>query len=185
MEWAMDFVVIDNSNVDNGALGIDRSFHPHAIRANSVHSMVSQILSRLRGDTIGNLVLWGHGRPGVQGMGTGNDLAHPARDHARIIAMMGGRLLNEDQLARLNGRFARDAVVELHGCRVGAHALGRALVLRLSDLWGVTVEADAADQPSDRGNRFYNGSVIQASHPAPGQAAEIRVLRAAGHVQFD
>jgi len=180
----MDFVVIDNSNVDNGALDIDRQFHPHAIRANSVHNMVNQILSRLHGDTIGNLVLWGHGQPGLQGMGSGNDLNHPARDHARIIAMMGGRLLNENQLARLNGHFANDALVELHGCRVGAHAVGRALLLRLADLWGVTVQADASDQPSDRGNRFYNGSVIEASHPAPGQPAEIRVRRAAGHVTF-
>ena len=174
----MNLVVIDNSTFDNGALAQDRSLHPHAIHANSVHNMVIQILARLRnrGDTIGNLVIWGHGVPGVQGMGTGMDLNHPVRNRSRVIALDGGgRLVNQDELSRLCGKFSQGALVELHGCSVGAHRRGHELLLRLSDLWGVTVEGDTASQPSDRANRFFSGPVVQAYHPQPGQSAQWRL----------
>ena len=134
------------------------------------------------GETIGNLVIWGHGRPGLQGMGTGIDLEHPLRDHSRIIALDGGgRLWNLADLSRLCGRFSPQALVELHGCQVARHHRGQELLRALSDLWGVTVEADNADQPSDRANRYFSGVVWQAYHPEPGQPAQLRMVHAVRH----
>lgn len=163
----MQIIVIDASKQhdESGALATDRRIHPGAIIADSVLVMVSGILNRLgRTSQIDRLIIWGHGRPGVQAIGAGDDLWNNQMIPGVLGVHRVSGLLHRGELVRLRKRFAPGAVVELHGCNVAQHHRGRELLRQLSDLWGVRVRAALLEQPSDRPNRFF-GPVIEAYHP--------------------
>ncbi len=130
------------------------------ILANSVWEMVDRVLTLLRnshavnssdGSTedrpaaISKLRVVGHGSPGRQGMGDSASTTNPrqliALDHS-------GHLLNRAVLIQLRGHFEPTAVVELHGCEVGAGQRGQALRQALEGLWGVRVRAGTVIQDS-------------------------------------
>jgi hypothetical protein len=170
----MNIDVVDSgSGTDNGHINAQRLLHPGAIFAGDVGQMVTLILNRI--GTSGNierLRLFGHAAPGEQGMGNSEHTVKPYQ----LIEIDGhGRLTNRDQLARLCGHFAPNAVVELHGCNIARNHRGRELMRQLSALWNVRVRGGVENQHADAGDRF-EGPVVEA-HPVAGHGPRVRPAR--------
>lgn len=161
----------------------DRVLHPAALRVRGTRDLVERVLQSLGTNRrLDQLIIWGHGGPGVQDVGPpmrgGKTTAVTGRLDDRVsnvLAIEHGHLRDRASLARLCGRFAAAATVDLHGCNVALHHAGRELIRQLADLWQVRVRAALTVQPSDRLDRYF-GQVIEASprrahgarvHPVP------------------
>ena len=98
--------------------------------------MIDKVLARLgEGDCIGRLTLIGHGSPGNLSMGDGRG--------QEVGKHIGIRNRGEwiDEIGRLRGRFAAEALLTLRGCRAGRGPEGRELVELLHERLGVRVRA--------------------------------------------
>jgi len=168
----LEIIIIDGSKTAHGrrgrpngtdvALATDRKIHPGALVVLSAREMVDCVLARAGRREIHRLIIWGHGCPGVQGIGAGDNFLHLDRIAPRILRVNDHNLLlNRAQLSRLRHKFDHDGIVELHGCQVAQYHEGRELLRQLSDLWGVRVRGALFNQPSDTPNRFF-GPVVEA-----------------------
>jgi hypothetical protein len=167
----MDIDVVDSNLCDNGFLAHQRRLHPNAVLAESVPSMIEGILRRLGTDgVIGRLRIFGHAGAGEQGMGNSEVTM---KDEQLIQIDSRGHLTNRAQLVRLCGRFAPNAVVELHGCQVARNRRGRDLLRQLSHLWQVTVRGGVRDQNPDARDAF-EGPYLEA-RPERGQGQLRRI----------
>lgn len=140
--------VVDGGSDRSGLVQNMRDWLPDAIVARDVNSMVNRILDRVnqRNDRIRRLRLWGHGNPGEQIMGGGDN---PRLDGSQSITLdRDGSLLHRSQLIRLTPHLSSEfSWVELHGCYVARDG-GRDLCEKLAHLWGVPVYASADPQLS-------------------------------------
>ena len=166
----MNIDVVDSaSGTDNGHINAQRLLHPGAIFAGDVGQMVTLILNRIGSSgNIDRLRLFGHAAAGEQGMGNSE---HTVKPYQLIQIDSHGRLTNRDQLARLCGHFASNAVVELHGCNIALHHRGRELLRQLSALWNVRVRGGVNVQRPDSTDRF-EGPVVEA-HPVAGHGSQV------------
>jgi hypothetical protein len=128
--------VIDKTGDHNGHLLLQWLFHWKPVLARNVADMVDGVITRAgKLGTIRILRIFGHGRPGRQGMGAGQ--SYGTSD--TVIAAGASR--TNPALARLTPYFARGAVVQLHGCNVGVGWEGQYLLQKLAGLWNVRVQA--------------------------------------------
>jgi hypothetical protein len=146
---AVELTVIDSAG-GTASYHAQRTY-PDFIPAISVTTMVDGIVERLSRTAgtptdpaaIGLLRVIGHGSPGEQRMGDSRFSTNPRQ----VIALDArGRLINREVLTQLRGYFAPNAVVELHGCNVGAGSRGEALRQALERVWGVRVRAGGVVQ---------------------------------------
>ncbi|HVK84098.1 MAG TPA: DUF4347 domain-containing protein [Kofleriaceae bacterium] len=129
-------------NGDDHVMRVERALTFGEVIGGSVQEMVDVILERAQARPIRKLTITGHGSPGRQGVQDAEGGLH-----------LDMRAVDRDQLRRLRGHFAPDAIVVLHGCNVGAGPKGEALLLMLSELWGgVSVRAGTAYQRLFGGN---------------------------------
>lgn len=140
-----------------------RTMYPRALRVHSVGHMVRSILGRLgSGGAIRRLRVFGHGAPGVQGLGRSQG-GNKATLTYHSISIFAGVLRYRDILSQLTARFHhwnenganRLGWVELHGCNVGAAGQGDGLVRLLAGLWRVNVAAGTGYQISQPGFEGY------------------------------
>lgn len=152
---------VDSSTTDNGFCQAQRRFHPQAVLTNSVRSLVSGVINRAGYKKISRLRIFGHGNKGLQAVGGGQ---RPDFATQVIYVDNGGNLIPRGLLALLCGRFAPNALVQLHGCDVaaGGWSKGLRLLQRLCDLWDVRVQAALVDQYADAGDRFEGTYYIEA-----------------------
>lgn len=160
--------VVDSTvRPDNGFLADHRRAHPRAVRSHDVLSMVLGVLARAADQPISRLRIFGHGRQGQQNVGGGTlpDVTEAMFVEPNVQPSRGrpapGELWNRGILQMLNGHFTPDAIVELHGCRVGTHWEGSILLWQLSQLWRVRVRAGLARQVSDAADRFEDSSYVE------------------------
>jgi hypothetical protein len=131
----LDIVVVEDSTNDNGYLTGKALMNPGAIRATSKQDMVTKVLAKLGSrDCIKTLTLIGHGSPGNISVGDGQ--GWESCKHVN-----GNRDEWESILAKLKGKFCKDAKLILFGCNVGACDKGRNKLQELADFLNVTVEA--------------------------------------------
>ncbi len=160
----MHLIVIDSS--DDSVLAYDRQIHErNFVPAANVVEMVDGVLRKLGRQTLERLTIWGHGYPGVQIIGNGNNGSIDSSEGKYLFCDASGNLRNRTTLARLCGKFSWDGRVDLHGCNVGAQHSGRQLLRALAELWGVPVRAGVLSQYSHVNNR-YDGPMVQAWPPA-------------------
>ncbi len=159
-------VVDEAVHPDNGFLVDQRRWHPNAVHSHDVMSLVQGVLGRATSDTISRLRIFGHGRSGQQGVGGGIQTGHPQVSQRigvdSLADPLPGALWNRGVLAALCGRFTPDALVELHGCHVGARWAGEILCWQLAQLWQVRVRAGIADQVADAHDRFEGRFYVEA-----------------------
>lgn len=168
----MNIDVVDSaSGTDNGHINEQRLLHPNAVFAGDVGQMVTLILNRIGSGNIDRLRLFGHAAAGEQGMGNSEHTVKPYQ----LIQISGGHLTNRDQLIRLRGHFAPNAVVELHGCNIALQHRGRELLRQLSALWNVRVRGGVNIQLPDAGDRF-EGPVVEA-FPVAGHEPRVHRIR--------
>lgn len=144
--------VLGVENLDNGAIEQALKIHTRALRTNSVVDLVEQVLRRSTGFEIQSLRIFGHAHEGSQSVAGG--INEPDFDNLNIAIVGNGQLSHLKQLSRLKGRFAADAVVELHGCSVAAGHEGLALLRALARLWNVVVRGAFDKQVSDAKAQF-------------------------------
>lgn len=169
----MNIDVVDSANgSDNGHINEQRLLHPNAVFAGDVGQMVDRILNRLGSGSITRLRLFGHAAAGEQGMGNSE---HTVKPYQLIQIDAQGNLTNRDQLIRLRGHFAANAVVELHGCNVALNHRGRELLRQLSALWNVRVRGGVDVQDSDARDRF-EGPIVEAA-PITGHGPRVHRVR--------
>jgi hypothetical protein len=132
-----------------------------SVRVNSVLDMVIKVSSRAGNEKISRLVICGHGAPGQQGVGCGQEftLEKDKVEKYLWVDMFTDRLVGnaEIYLPTLRAKFEPTAIVSLNGCRTGAGSEGDRLLKRLAFILGVKVEA-----ASDRTQMLvpgYEGSV--------------------------
>jgi hypothetical protein len=114
-----------------------------------VDTLVDGVLGNLGGHLIKALVIFGHGKPGIQGVGCGRDLdADPDGVMSLRVDTVSGHLVGDGKkLRRFRGHFTHHAVVVLSGCKSGQGEQGEALLKAVSHtLGGVAVEAGTQDQ---------------------------------------
>jgi hypothetical protein len=152
--------VIDKAGDYNGHLFVQWLVHWRPVLARNVEDMVDGIIARAKTlATIELLRLFGHGSPGDQGMGCGMSAGTAATN----IAVDGtGKLNNQKKLLLLKPYFAKGAVVQLHGCEVGAGSAGRQLLTLLADLWDVRVQAAIFTQYPNLFQDEFEGSYWEA-----------------------
>jgi len=149
------------------------------IQAISVANMVNQILTRLDGESgrpavMASLMIVGHGRAGVQVVGSGREIVLGKALALREKTEPKGELLDVDQIRRLKGHFTKNAVVTLTGCNVGAGERGEALLKKLSEAMGaVPVQAGKFAQIPGPG---LNGPVVRCS---PSACSEVQATTVA------
>jgi hypothetical protein len=160
---AIDIDVVDvNTTCDNGFLLRQRHLHPFAVPSNSVVNMVKGILFRAGKEQIRKLRIFGHGRSGQQGVGGGIQSRIVNLDQRLGVDPITGALWHRPILVQLCGRFTDDAIIELHGCHVGAGMMGEIFCLQLAQLWRVCVRAALSRQFADSRDRFEGRSVLEA-----------------------
>ena len=147
-----------SSSLNMGTLASIQQSLPGAVFADNVTQLMSRILVRLGSETIRRLRIFGHGAPGRQFIGGG---LFPGYDQVIGVDAAGG-LMSSAVLCQLGGRFARDGLVELHGCSTGAGAPGEALVAKLAIAWRVDVIASRRVQ---WGNTGGDGMIFQLQYP--------------------
>jgi hypothetical protein len=146
----------DDPEYDNGVLRKALKLKPNAIKTRYVRDFDDLIIRKAGRNKISVLRVFGHGMPGEQNIGGGFEGKKvdvtPAQDRTMCIKMVAGRLNYESQLKRLTKHFAPDAVVQLHGCKVGAEKPGVTLCRALAKLWNVPV--CAAIDPTPKVKQF-------------------------------
>lgn len=137
-------------------------------RETNLQNAVNQILAVLGKDgKIECLRFFGHGRPGRQLVGCGENEPGPDQQ----IAWRNGKMFGKTQLRRLEGRFAPGAVLELRGCNVADGKNGEALLLNIAGLLKVVVCAGNGRQ-ADTGDVFeWENSMVQAT---PGSSKVVK-----------
>lgn len=163
---------IDASSNDNGQLARARTNHREAVLTNCVLDVVVGILQRVGDSLIDRLDIIGHGHPGQLNVGGG---VCPAA-HQVIAFDKSGRFYNRDILALLCGRFAPNALVRLHACRLAQGWRGELLLFQLADLWQVRVQGALVTQFPDRSDRF-EGRYYVESNGTPGVFAPLATRR--------
>ena len=114
----------------------------------SVQDMVDKVIARVGSNKIRSLFIGGHGAPGYQSIGAGPGWDTSGERSLQIDSTT-GRLTGsttEHHLLRLSSKFASKGVVTLGGCRTGNGTAGQTLLLELSRVFGVPVEAGTANQ---------------------------------------
>jgi hypothetical protein len=127
---------------------LDSLFTVGDILVVSVQDMVDKVIARVGSNTIRNLFIGGHGYSGWQAVGCG-PRGDSSGDLSLQIDSATGRMKGtntEHHLSRLRSKFSSDGVVTLGGCQTGRGADGKALLLELSRILGVPVEAGTANQ---------------------------------------
>lgn len=139
----------------------------HLVKVVSVKQMITAVTSKLHGRLLSGLMILGHGRPGVQGVGMstlahhadnsgspkhlegGSDTYDPVKDTDAIVSLRTdhqGRLRGDGQfLKMLKGKFTAHAMVVLGGCKVGAGHAGDRLLKAISAILG-NIRVQAAVQ---------------------------------------
>lgn len=141
---------------DNGFLAEKAGKNPGCLRVTSVKDMVDKVLNSLKPDEkIQRLVLYGHGQPGVIGIGDG-------------MGWETGKHINSDtawqnELKRLKGKFTDDGEIFLGGCNTGANEAGSNKLKEVADVTGVTVKAPTGKVYGDCTEEA--GSVHQKGYP--------------------
>ncbi|HUF04307.1 MAG TPA: hypothetical protein VMM38_09040 [Aridibacter sp.] len=125
---------------------LDSLFTIGDILVTSVQDMVDRVLNTLGDNNMRSLFIGGHGSPGYQAVGAG-----PRGDSTGTLSLQlgsDGKLKgnSEHHLMRLRSNFSHDAIVTLGGCRTGEGSAGDALLLELSRVLSVPVEAGTANQ---------------------------------------
>lgn len=156
----MDIDCVDWHREGDSSTAADQQHLPDAIRVNSVGQMVRLIDLRLANDRIRRLRIFGHGDPGVQGLG--NSISSQTHLYNQITTDTGTRVTYANVLGGLRGKFAQGAWVELHGCSVGAGAAGWNLLKGLAQLWQVKVAAGVVDQDDGGG---FEGAYYRVAWP--------------------
>ena len=100
----LEIIIIDGSKTAHGrrgrpngtdvALATDRKIHPGALVVLSAREMVDCVLARAGRREIHRLIIWGHGCPGVQGIGAGDNFLHLDRIAPRILRVNDARSAN-------------------------------------------------------------------------------------------
>jgi hypothetical protein len=128
-----------------------------SVRVNSVQDMVTKVLNKVGNKKIRNLVIAGHGRPGLQSVGCGQHPDPLMQKYLHVESTTGKLVGNaEHHLALLKPKFETNAVVSLLGCETGANKSGEELLKRVALVLGVEVEAGIKTQ---RGLPGFEGSV--------------------------
>jgi hypothetical protein len=150
---------IDASSNDHGQLARARNIHRNAILTNCVLDVVTGIIQRVGDSRIDRLDIIGHGHPGQLNVGGGTC----PQAHQVIAVNDDGRLFNRNILALLAGRFAENAVVRLHACRLAQGWKGEALLYQLAELWRIRVQGALVTQFPDRHDRFEGRNYTEAN----------------------
>lgn len=150
---------IDASSNDHGQLARARHNHPQALLTRNVRDLVRVILQRIGDDQIQQLDIIGHGHSGQLNVGGG------VRATAEQVIAVDDwyQLYNRDSLSMLCERFAPDAVVRLHACRLAQGLRGEMLLFHLAQLWRVRVQGALVTQFPDRADRFEGRYYIEAN----------------------
>jgi hypothetical protein len=143
---------------DNGFLAQKAGKNPGCLRVTSVKDMVNKVLASLKpNEKIQRLVIYGHGQPGVVGLGDG-------------MGWETGKHINSDtawqnELKRLKGKFTEDGEIFLGGCNTGANEEGSNKLKEVADVTGVTVKAptgkvygDCTEEAGSQHQKGYPGS---------------------------
>jgi hypothetical protein len=133
---------------------------------NAVGDMVQRVVTRAsRPGSINLLRLHGHGAPGAQNVGAGEE---DMDVHWAGISTTNFSAL-EPTLARLTNFFASDGRAFLLGCNVGQGTAGSRLLQDLARVWRVPVTAGIQTQYGGTGASTFRfeGPVITA-HPGGG-----------------
>lgn len=137
--------VIDNNG---GAVDwLDSLFTIGDVLIVSVQDMVDKVISRLGSNTMRSLFVGGHGSSGYQA--TGGGASWDSSGNLSLQLDTNGKMKGsntEHHLGRLRSKFSSDAVVTLGGCQTGSGEAGKALLMELSRIFGVPVEAGTANQ---------------------------------------
>ena len=143
-----------NEPAGNTFLKDSAKIHRRELHVDSVAHMVDRVIRRLRGRSIQDLCIIGHGAPGRQSVGNGdycflgNGMSLVMRKDAFQLDGDGV----EGQIKRLNTLFAPGGRLVLGGCRVAAEDIGKGLLMRLSVLLNnVPVEAGEDKQYPPKG----------------------------------
>ena len=150
-------VIDSNTRDDNGFLARERALHPNYIGCHDVRSMVANVLHRAGGRKIARLRIYGHGHEGSQRVGGGQK----GDNSQRFWIDQRGILHHRDLLSLWRNHFTRHAVVQLHGCEVGAGWEGRKLLRDLALMWHVRTMAAVKEQHALAGSAF-EGRYIEA-----------------------
>ena len=142
------------------------------ITAWNVPRMVTDLLETCGREphSIRSLRIFGHGVPGCQFIGSGNQL--PELEYKKLgwNASRNG-LYNLTSLTLLRGYFDGNGCVVLHGCQVAAGDIGRKFMEHLSRLWQVSVAASMDNQVEElSGNgplRSLHGRIRQVLFNLP------------------
>lgn len=120
------------------------------VRVNSVPDMVIKVLSRVKNEKISKLVISGHGQPGMQGVGCGQDFFLGNADKYLWVDMFTDKLCGNGEhfMNLLKPKFEPTAIVSLNGCSTGVGLSGDKLLKRLALILGVKVEAAATQAQS-------------------------------------
>ena len=116
-----------------------------------------EIMARARAGRVVLLRFLGHGAPGLQGVTIGRH-GYPGSDlDTRFLDSM------VRALSQMQPIFCGFGSVELHGCRVGAGAVGQRLLRGLSGAWGVPVSAGVQSQLFGGSSTFrFEGPTVTA-----------------------
>ena len=113
----------------------------------SVKDMVDKVLLAANNSTIEQLAILGHGFPGWQSIGCGQDLDPDDTKHLYVEST--GKLAGnaEAELKRLKPILTQDTIVSLEGCETGQGAKGELLLKTVSlILGGIAVQAGTTIQ---------------------------------------
>lgn len=115
------------------------------VRVYSVLDMVIKVSSQVQNEKISRLVICGHGMPGMQGVGCGQEFSHNTVDKCLYVDSSTNRLIGKAEiyLPTLRAKFEPNAIVSLNGCETGFGSDGDRLLKRLAAILGVKVEAGA------------------------------------------
>lgn len=135
--------------------------------SHGVGYMVTQVTHAARPGSIEVLRIYSHGHAGAVNVSGGQ--VEGAEDWAGID------LSNVDNvapvLARLAPYFAPQARVELYGCLAAKGSQGEQLIVELSRIWNVRVQAQTTESPI--GSIQFMGAVVEAN-PGGGLRTVVR-----------
>lgn len=131
-----------------------------AAMCNGIMQMVSDIKSSCTVGTISQLIIYGHGAPGVMGITMGKDPVG-MRHRGGISAGVLSDIHVDAKLQELRPYFARGAMVVLRGCNTAQGPKGDKLITSLARMLGVRVSASDAYQRVGRSDLIGNIKTAQ------------------------
>ena len=148
---AINIDCVDWQSTGDAYVSVIQRRLPAALKVNSVGQMVNLIEQRLGSNRrMRRLRIFGHGISGVQGLGNSGSLFQ-TNLYNQITIGSNSEVLYADILGRLRTRFLSGGWAELHGCNVGASAVGWNLLKGLARLWQVNVAAGTSLQTTAAG----------------------------------